>query len=166
MPFRTKFPMRGVLVRGFLAEKIHALNQSWSEHKDNPPHHRGKNYRLNTDSHRRCKLKRRGRDIPLGISPVCRGESRQPLSGRHVLRAHPRKDWLTEWGSTGQPYLLFYRKTTGTETIYQWVNTTDTDSLMFDYSKPELLSRYGNCYTAAAMSCYNQLHSKSSDFVP
>ena len=69
-------------------------------------------------------------------------------------------------GDSNTVRYTMYADDTGTETIYQWVNTTDTDSLMFDYSKPELLSRYGNCYTAAAMSCYNQLHSKSSDFVP
>lgn len=150
----------------FLAEKIHALNQSWSEHKDN---------RLITEA------KITGlTPIPTGVASLNDGVEIYRLEYRLCVegnldsllvggmsseRIHG-KNWLTEWGSTGQPYLLFYRKTTGTETIYQWVNTTDTDSLMFDYSKPELLSRYGNCYTAAAMSCYNQLHSKSSDFVP
>ena len=89
---------RGVLVRGFPRRKNSRFEPKLVRAQRQPPHHRGKNYRLNTDSHRRCKLKRRGRDIPLGISPVCRGESRQPLSGRHVLRAHPRKELADRMG--------------------------------------------------------------------
>ena len=81
----------------FLAEKIHALNQSWSEHKDN---------RLITEA------KITGlTPIPTGVASLndgveiyrleyrlCVEESRQPLSGRHVLRAHPRKELADRMG--------------------------------------------------------------------
>lgn len=62
---------------------------------------------------------------------------------------------LTEWGSTGQPYLLLHwqDRPDGT-TDWTRVCVTDTDAIETDYGTPELLAQYGSAYTAAAMELY------------
>lgn len=64
--------------------------------------------------------------------------------------------WLTEWGSTGQPYLLLAWDDTGTERSWQRICITNTDVIMHDYGTPEMLERYGNEFTAAAMELYKK----------
>lgn len=64
--------------------------------------------------------------------------------------------WITEWGSTGQPYLLVYYDESGSEDIWQRICVTNTDVIEVDYGTPEMLERYGNPYTAAAMELYKK----------
>ena len=64
--------------------------------------------------------------------------------------------WITEWGSTGQPYLLVYYDESGSEAIWQRICVTNTDVIEFDYGTPEMLERYGNPYSAAAMELYKK----------
>ncbi|MBP7175453.1 MAG: hypothetical protein KBA53_04430 [Thermoclostridium sp.] len=64
--------------------------------------------------------------------------------------------WITESGSTGQPYLLLYYDGSGSETIWQRICVTNTNLIEVDYGTPEMLERYGNAYTAAAMELYKK----------
>lgn len=59
---------------------------------------------------------------------------------------------ITEWGSVGQPYLLFLSDDTGIEFIGQ----TTTDEIAFDYGTPEMIEEYGDAYAAAAMELYKE----------
>lgn len=61
--------------------------------------------------------------------------------------------WITEWGSVGQPYLLLVHNF---ETdAWQRICMTNTDIITQDYGTPEMLNRYGNAFTAAAMELHN-----------
>jgi len=64
--------------------------------------------------------------------------------------------WLTEWGSTGQPYLLLLCDYTGLEKSWQRICVTNTDVITKDYGTPEMLEQYGNEFTAAAMELYKK----------
>lgn len=65
-------------------------------------------------------------------------------------------DYITEWGSTGQPYLLLHWEREGDETFWDRICVTDTVTMLEEYSTPEMLEQYGNMYTAAAMELYSQ----------
>lgn len=73
------------------------------------------------------------------------------------------ESWITEWGSTGQPYLVLAHDIDTWERIC----ITDTDMIMEDYGTPEMLERYGNKYTAACMELYRRA-AESTDrvFIP
>ena len=62
--------------------------------------------------------------------------------------------WLTEYSSTGQPYLLMHYDDSGIETIWTPLCVTNTDMIEVDYGTPEMLAKYGNAYTAAAMELW------------
>ncbi len=64
--------------------------------------------------------------------------------------------WLTEWGSTGQPYLLLLCDYTGLEKSWQRICVTNTDVITKEYGTPEMLEQYGNEFTAAAMELYKK----------
>ena len=64
--------------------------------------------------------------------------------------------WLTEWGSAGQPYLVLACDDAGTERTWQRVCVTNTGVITQDYGTPEMLERYGNKFTAAAMELYKK----------
>jgi beta-lactamase regulating signal transducer with metallopeptidase domain len=64
--------------------------------------------------------------------------------------------WLTEWGSTGQPYLLLLCDLTGSEKSWQRICVTNTDVITQDYGTPEMIEQYGNEFTAAAMELYKK----------
>lgn len=66
------------------------------------------------------------------------------------------ESWITEWGSTGQPYLLLAWNDGGAETVWQRICVTNTDVIMADYGTPEMLDQYGNKFTAAAMELYRK----------
>lgn len=66
------------------------------------------------------------------------------------------ENWLTEWGSTGQPYLLLYCDDSGAEAVWQPICVTNTDVIQVDYGTPEMLEQYGNPNTAAAMELYQK----------
>jgi len=72
-------------------------------------------------------------------------------------------DWLTEHGSTGQPYLLLHYKETNSGTEWTRIAVTNTDAIMHDYSTAEMLDKYGNAYTAAAMELYGKLQSTANE---
>lgn len=62
--------------------------------------------------------------------------------------------WLTEYSSTGQPYLLMHYDDSGIETIWTPICVTNTDVIEVDYGTPEMLEKYSNAYTAAAMELW------------
>ena len=62
--------------------------------------------------------------------------------------------WLTEHGSTGQPYLLLHYDNSGSETVWTRICVTNTDVIEIEYGTPEMLEKYGDPYTAAAMELY------------
>lgn len=64
--------------------------------------------------------------------------------------------WITEWGSTGQPYLLLFCDDSGTQPVWVRICVTNTDVITQDYGTPEMLAQYGSAYTAAAMELYQK----------
>ena len=62
--------------------------------------------------------------------------------------------WLTEWNSTGQPYLLLHYDDSSSETVWTPICVTNSDTIGVDYGAPEMLEKYGNAYTAAAMELW------------
>lgn len=78
-----------------------------------------------------------------------------PIVGGMQLEEIDGQSWITEWGSTGQPYLvLLYNYVTD---IRQRMGVINTDSILHDYGTPEMLERYGNEFTAAAMEMYYKI---------
>jgi hypothetical protein len=79
-------------------------------------------------------------------------------AGKVVLAGGMKMEdgWLTEWGSTGQPYLVLVCDDTGTEPSWQRVCVTNTDVIKQEYGTPEMLKQYGNEFTAAAMELYRK----------
>lgn len=71
------------------------------------------------------------------------------------------RGWLTEWGSTGQPYLLLLAE----DDNWTRICVTNTDSIDFDYGTPEMLERYGDKYTAAAMELYGKSKTENLIYV-
>ena len=69
--------------------------------------------------------------------------------------------WISEWGSTGQPYMLFHYEDQDAATAWQEVCVTNTDVIEQDYGTPEMLERYGNAYTAAAVELYAKFLAES-----
>lgn len=65
-------------------------------------------------------------------------------------------DYITEWGSTGQPYLLLRWDDSGDTTSWERICVTNTDVIEQDYGTPEMLAEYGDAYTAAAMELYEK----------
>jgi len=61
---------------------------------------------------------------------------------------------ITEWSSAGQPYLLLHWEEVEEETRWEPVCVTHTENIVQDYGTPEMLEKYGNAYTAAAMEVY------------
>lgn len=61
---------------------------------------------------------------------------------------------ITEWSSAGQPYLLLYTGYDDGQSSSERICVTNTESIEMDYSAPEMLEKYGDRYTAAAMELY------------
>lgn len=74
--------------------------------------------------------------------------------------------WLTEWGSTGQPYLLLWSDWSGEETVWKRVCVTNTDVIMTDYGTPEMLEQYEDPYLAAAIELYHKYLQENSTTLP
>ncbi|MFI3238961.1 MAG: M56 family metallopeptidase, partial [Lachnospiraceae bacterium] len=71
---------------------------------------------------------------------------------------------LTEWGSTGQPYFLFYDAYEDDEIL---IETTNTDIIFVDYGTDVYLEEYGTAYTAYAMETYEKyLDAPLYDLIP
>lgn len=74
--------------------------------------------------------------------------------------------WITEWGSTGQPYLLLLcEHKDGEEASWHRICVTNTDAINVDYGTPEMLKKYGDKYTAAAMELYGK-YKETSKAIP
>ena len=82
------------------------------------------------------------------------GNIENVLAGGMSHEAADGENWLTEWGSTGQPYLLLYCDDSGAETIWQPICVTNTDVIQMDYSTSDMLEQYGDPYPAACMELY------------
>lgn len=65
------------------------------------------------------------------------------------------ENWLTEWSSGGQPYLLLYCDDSGTKPVWDRICETNTEEI-YQYNTSEMLEQYGNFYTAAAMELYHK----------
>ncbi|HOJ12386.1 MAG TPA: M56 family metallopeptidase [Clostridiales bacterium] len=76
------------------------------------------------------------------------------LAGGMIMEDMEGETWITEWGSTGQPYLVLAHNIE--EDTWERICITNTDAIMFDYNTPEMLERYGDKYTAAAMELYQK----------
>ena len=59
--------------------------------------------------------------------------------------------YLTEWGSTGQPYILIGWKSSNGVDTWERICVTNTDVIETEYGTPEMIEKYGNAYTAAAV---------------
>jgi len=74
--------------------------------------------------------------------------------------------WITEWNSPGQPYLLLHYEDRGDNTIWTPIAVIHTDTIEFGYGTPELLEKYGNAYTAAAMELYAEYQANQMQTAP
>lgn len=65
-------------------------------------------------------------------------------------------EWLTEWGSTGQPFLLLRYEEIEGETVWTRICVTNTDVIMVDYGTPEMLAQYEDPFLAASIELYHK----------
>ena len=65
-------------------------------------------------------------------------------------------EWITEWGSTGQPYLLFWHDWSEGQNIWKYICVTSTDVIMTEYATPEMLAKYDDPYLAASVELYHK----------
>lgn len=61
---------------------------------------------------------------------------------------------ITEWGSSGQPYLLLGWEDSGEKTTWEPIQVTHTLSIVENYGTPEMLKEYSDAYTAVAVELY------------
>ena len=77
-----------------------------------------------------------------------------PAEGEEIMLAGGmtmEDGWLTEWGSGGQPYILMGWRESNGEESWERICVTNTDVIETEYGTPEMLEKYGNAYTAAAV---------------
>lgn len=65
-------------------------------------------------------------------------------------------EWITEWGSTGQPYLLFWHDWSEGKNIWKHICVTNTDVIMTEYATQEMLAKYDDPYLAASVELYHK----------
>ena len=81
----------------------------------------------------------------------------RPSEPDHVVLAggmQMEDGWITEWGSTGQPYLALLCDWSNGEEIWTKIGLTNTDVIDHEYSTAEMLEQYHDKYAAAAMELY------------
>lgn len=81
-----------------------------------------------------------------------------PSEATHVITTGGmwlENGWITEWGSTGQPYLALMHEEIGEDDISTLVGVTNSDSIDMDYGTEEMVARYNSKYIAAAMQLCN-----------
>ena len=81
----------------------------------------------------------------------------RPSEPDHVVLAggmQMEDGWITEWGSTGQPYLALLCDWSSGEEIWTKIGLTNTDVIDHEYSTAEMLEQYHDKYAAAAMELY------------
>ena len=74
------------------------------------------------------------------------GEEILPVGGMTM-----EDGYLTEWSSAGQPYILIGWKNSNGVDTWERICVTDTDMIETEYGTPEMIEKYGNAYTAAAV---------------
>ncbi len=74
------------------------------------------------------------------------GEEILPVGGMTM-----EDGYLTEWGSAGQPYILIGWKNSNGVDTWERICVTNTDVIETEYGTPEMIEKYGNAYTAAAV---------------
>ena len=74
------------------------------------------------------------------------GEKILPVGGMTM-----EDGYLTEWGSAGQPYILIGWKNSNGVDTWERICVTNTDVIETEYGTPEMIEKYGNAYTAAAV---------------
>ena len=74
------------------------------------------------------------------------GEEILPVGGMTM-----EDGYLTEWSSTGQPYILIGWKNSNGVDTWERICVTNTDVIETEYGTPEMIEKYGNAYTAAAV---------------
>lgn len=83
-----------------------------------------------------------------------------PLIGGRRMEQLDGSNWMTEWSSRGQPYLLL-------EHMYEteaWrpICITNTGEISHEFRTPEMLEYYGNQFTAAAVELYDKIEGRKS----
>ena len=81
----------------------------------------------------------------------------RPSEPDHVVLAggmQMEDGWITEWGSTGQPYLALLCDWSSGEEIWTKIGVTNTDVIDHEYNTDKMLSQYNDKYDAAAMEIY------------
>ena len=74
------------------------------------------------------------------------GEEILPVGGMTM-----EDGYLTEWSSAGQPYILIGWKNSNGVDTWERICVTNTDVIETEYGTPEMIEKYGNAYTAAAV---------------
>ena len=77
-----------------------------------------------------------------------------PAAGEEIMLAGGmtmEDGYLTEWGSGGQPYLLMGWKESDGAISWERICVTNTDAIETEFGTPDMLEKYGNIYTAAAV---------------
>ena len=77
-----------------------------------------------------------------------------PAEGEEIMLAGGmtmEDGYLTEWGSAGQPYILMGWKSSNGVDSWERICVTNTDVIETEYGTPEMIEKYGNAYTAAAV---------------
>ena len=75
----------------------------------------------------------------------------RPSEPDHVVLAggmQMEDGWITEWGSTGQPYLALLCDWSSGEEIWTKIGVTNTDVIDHEYNTDKMLSQYNDKYDA------------------
>lgn len=96
----------------------------------------------------------------------CRLEYRLlPSEPSHVVLAGGMQmdgDWITEWDSTGQPYIAILCDSSSGKDVWTMIGVTNTDVIDHEYNTAEMLEQYHDKYVAAAMELYKAYGSNES----
>ena len=80
-----------------------------------------------------------------------------PSEPGHVVLADGMQmedGWITEYGSTGQPYFAILCDSSSGEETWTLIGMTNTSGINLDYNTNEMKAKYGDRYAAAAMELY------------
>ena len=84
-----------------------------------------------------------------------------------IIGGMSEKDgWLTEWSSSGQPYLIVHWEDVNGQTKWELVDVVGDEDII-NYNTPQMLQKYGDKYTATVREKYisnqNSLDYKKSN---
>ena len=80
-----------------------------------------------------------------------------PSEPDHVVLAggmQMEDGWITEYGSTGQPYFAILCDSTNGEETWTLMGMTNSDTINFEYNTDEMRAKHGDRYIAAALELY------------